>query len=366
MPSEEAREIGHVCDFTVIPGVIHGLRQWSIYSEGSRLRLGSLNPSFIWPLDEIVDAACRRRNCFEEEPEEHDPPGAGCSCGVYAFHPSGREGQALAESVVAPEGPGGPDGEGWPAYGVISAWGRIEVHEEGFRAQHATPVALLIGKDWHDSEWGAAIDALGREYGLAVVEIDDPTEVEQVCAERWPGLTDELVTELLVGELEVVLEPATTSLILRDDQPIAGNGLAFAGHRYRPWFWDPEWLIDERGLRVVRVAGTSHTRDTIQGDEFAPGRAVRLVRDVSDEDDPWAVAIYDEAGVVKAGCVPRRVSGEVCRDFEERRLGEAFVAWQWRDLRTGERIGLCVLIPRRGLEITIVDEPQRRTPAPVR
>ena len=357
MPSDEALQIGHACDFTVVPGVIHGLREWEIHTEGSQLRLGAMAQPVIWPVDEVFHAHCLCRRA-EDETELHEAPGAGCSCGVYAHHPFQPWVETTYQEVTVLVELDHRLDAGWPVYGVIAAWGRTEVHEDGFRAQHALPVALFLPECARGSHWEKAIRDVAAAYGIPAVDVGDDTDLEEVCADRWPGLTEDLVTELLIGEREVVLEPATTSLILRDDRPVAGNGFGFEGHRYRPWIWDSRWLIDEHGVQVVRVAGTSHTHDAIQGEEFAPGRTVRLVPE-ENEHDVWATAVYDESGEIKAGYVPSDLSCEVRMHLEAARLDRAFVAWQWRDLQTGERIGICVLIPRRGVEITFLDEPRR-------
>jgi hypothetical protein len=357
MSTDESLQIGHAGDFTVVPGVIHGLREWEIYTEGSHLRLGAMAQSAIWPVDEVFHAHCLCQRA-EEEAELHEAPGAGCSCGIHAHHPILPWAEMIRHELEAFVELDHRFDSGWPVHGVIAAWGRTEVHEDGFRAQHGLPVALFVPECSRDSKWEEAIRRVAGEYGVPAVDVADDADLEELCAHRWPGLTEELVSELLIGGREVVLEPVITSLILRDDQPVAGNGFGFQGRRYRPWIWDSQWLIDEPGVRVVRVAGTTHTQDAIQGDEFAPGRTVRLMPE-DNEHDRWATALYDESGEVKAGYVPSDLSCEVRVDLEAGRLDRAFVAWQWRDLRTGKRIGICVLIPRRGVEITIVDEPRR-------
>ena len=102
-------------------------------------------------------------------------------------------------------------------------------------------------------------------------------------------------------------------------------------------------------MRVVRVAGTSFTDDAFESDTFEPRRTVLLRPELENPADPNAVAIFDESGKTRVGYVPRACSESVRADLERDRLGKAIVAWQWRDLDSGRRTGLCVLIPRRGL-----------------
>lgn len=57
----------------------------------------------------------------------HRPPAAGCTCGIYALAwPADHRLHGRGDQVV----------------GAIAAWGDIEVHRSGFRAQHAAVVAL--------------------------------------------------------------------------------------------------------------------------------------------------------------------------------------------------------------------------------
>jgi hypothetical protein len=59
--------------------------------------------------------------------ELHDAPHPRCKCGVYAWH-------RPPPSAPVPD----PD----RALGVVSLWGRVEVHEDGMRAEHAAIKAL--------------------------------------------------------------------------------------------------------------------------------------------------------------------------------------------------------------------------------
>ena len=76
----------------------------------------------------------------------HDSPDEACQCGIYAYH--------------AP-GPRSWFGEVYWCEGVVSAWGRLVVHADGFRAEHARVEAVAI-PDGHDAaRVRAAADALG-------------------------------------------------------------------------------------------------------------------------------------------------------------------------------------------------------------
>jgi hypothetical protein len=81
--------------------------------------------------------------------EPHDAPHPACKCGVYAWH-------ALPAACPVPD----PD----RVFGIVALWGRIEVHEDGMRAEHAAIRALgfsrALGKSSCDTMRGIA-DRLG-------------------------------------------------------------------------------------------------------------------------------------------------------------------------------------------------------------
>jgi hypothetical protein len=61
--------------------------------------------------------------------DPHDSPHEACQCGIYAYHTPG---------------PHSWFGEAYWCEGVVSAWGRIVVHTDGFRAEHARVEALAV------------------------------------------------------------------------------------------------------------------------------------------------------------------------------------------------------------------------------
>ena len=79
----------------------------------------------------------------------HDSPHAECQCGIYGYHTPG---------------PRSWFGEAYWCEGVVSAWGRVVVHGDGFRAEHARVEALAIPDGLERSgpaQVRAAADALG-------------------------------------------------------------------------------------------------------------------------------------------------------------------------------------------------------------
>src|SRR3954468_2658326 len=76
----------------------------------------------------------------------HASPDPECQCGIYAYHTPG---------------PRSWFGEAYWCEGVVSAWGRIVVHGDGFRAEHARVEALSVPEGFRGDQVVAAADTLG-------------------------------------------------------------------------------------------------------------------------------------------------------------------------------------------------------------
>ena len=113
------------------------------------------------------DAPVIRARCFPanrsllfgegwlEEP--HDAPHPDCKCGVYAWHDPPRRGRLP-----------GPD----DAFGIVSMWGRIEVHADGMRAEYARVEAIC-----YQPELGSAharrLRAVADGLGVTLISYDE-------------------------------------------------------------------------------------------------------------------------------------------------------------------------------------------------
>lgn len=78
----------------------------------------------------------------KEKPEPHDAPHKGCGCGLYAYHEPKEPRSRRASSTWF--GGFGSEGDITVVTGAIAAWGKVEVHRTGFRAEKATVVALAL------------------------------------------------------------------------------------------------------------------------------------------------------------------------------------------------------------------------------
>jgi hypothetical protein len=86
--------------------------------------------------------------------EPHTSPDPRCQCGIYGYFTPG---------------PRSWFGEAWWCEGIISAWGRVEVHADGLRAEHARVEALAL-PEAGDRLGATAIRAAAAELGVPLLE----------------------------------------------------------------------------------------------------------------------------------------------------------------------------------------------------
>src|SRR5688500_14051031 len=87
--------------------------------------------------------------------EAHAAPHPDCECGIYAYHRPGRRNWF---------------GEFDWVEGVITAWGRIEAHADGLRAEHARIEALVRRIEI------PAAEPIAARLGCDVLDRDDVAE----------------------------------------------------------------------------------------------------------------------------------------------------------------------------------------------
>ena len=178
----------------LVPGGVHGLRTWGLALD----REG--RPGLIGYGHTRWESGGRptRGDCLpgEGEPKVHPTgspvPAAGCACGLYASHPWARDPNS---DFLRVDGMGlEPD----DVFGVVEAWGRMEVHEDGFRAEYARPIALFA-RTGAELEWDVPNDRMAEEYSCELIRVGSVEELAAELEQFDKGL-DPVLVEDLVGE----------------------------------------------------------------------------------------------------------------------------------------------------------------------
>jgi hypothetical protein len=153
-----------------------------------RLAAGRLMSPFIpcrWS-GRVMHAACYDGNRVLTRgagwlDEPHGSPHEACQCGIYAYHTPG---------------PRSWFGEAYWCEGVVSAWGRLVVHRDGFRAEHARVEALAV-PDGLDRIGGAQVERAAAELAVPVVPHD---ELEDFAAGLGGGVPAALLPSTIEEE----------------------------------------------------------------------------------------------------------------------------------------------------------------------
>jgi hypothetical protein len=111
--------------------------------------------------------------------EPHDSPHEACQCGIYAYHTPG---------------PRSWFGEAYWCEGVVSAWGRVVVHPDGFRAEHARVEALAV-PDGLASPGAVQVQRAAAALGVPLV----PHGELEVFADRMGGGVPDVLRPSPVG-----------------------------------------------------------------------------------------------------------------------------------------------------------------------
>jgi hypothetical protein len=185
----------------LIAGMMLGVRAWDVdldHREDCRLlgqgefpwRTGGLATVAECAID--VGSAGRRHSAEGSGPG--GAPDPGCNCGLYALHPwtcrlrgSGRH-----------HGPFHGPTE-FRVAGVVQAWGRIELYEDGFRAEKARPIAIVLPMETLDQDQQAAFADLAKLYRVPALR---PTSSQraQRFATRRSQISSMTIRNLVEGE----------------------------------------------------------------------------------------------------------------------------------------------------------------------
>ncbi|MGZ4269060.1 MAG: hypothetical protein ACXVFN_14265 [Solirubrobacteraceae bacterium] len=165
-------------DAPLMLGPIYGLRSWGVVGAPGHERLVGPHRGTPWPSGgTLLEAECSAM-------PPHTPPGKGCWCGVHAWHPSRRAARRACSfrREVA---------------GILEAWGAVEVHADGFRAERGRPHALVLLPRGN----ARRLERLAAVYDADLLRLDGPGALLAHCRERGLGLGEDVVAEFLGPEV---------------------------------------------------------------------------------------------------------------------------------------------------------------------
>ncbi len=199
----------------LIAGKIHGVRSWSLGISAGEVRLVGAYLRVAWENGGRPTTA----RCEETRMGRHADhvPHRDCGCGLYAWHPSGAGTAGLFPDADAEDS----------CAGIVEAWGRVEVHRDGFRAQHARPAVLVLPSAAVGSDYETTVRRLAEQHRAEVAVVPNPQELERYCRERNLGLSPGAVAKLLPGEDD---EPSSDHVPVEEERhPRFGSLRELAG-----------------------------------------------------------------------------------------------------------------------------------------
>jgi hypothetical protein len=148
-----------------------GYRNWALRDH--RLHSAFL-PDVPWH-EATMHATCSRKHTFRLLPHMTRSPASDCRCGLYAFHTPPQPVNVPREIARAEPVPTFFISRTSTIAGAVVAWGKIQVHEIGFRAQHMRVVALQEPSVWSKHEDPTAWEMLrfaARFYRVPILDTD--------------------------------------------------------------------------------------------------------------------------------------------------------------------------------------------------
>ena len=184
--TEPPVDLGGLRDVPTFSECVVGYRRWSADAEGQLWPLHSRRRPWQ-PGVNTARCNCRTPNGLKfdwswhegrrvlEPAAEHLAPSGDCVCGLYSWRRPPAAWSKQARLSIPPA-----------VVGAVASWGRIQVHDTGFRAEHACVVTLA----YHPDTGPDAIETLrqiAEHYRVATVPI---TELEQAASQHGSPLPD--------------------------------------------------------------------------------------------------------------------------------------------------------------------------------
>jgi len=134
-----------------------GFRVWRIDDMLTGPRLASPHRYAAWVPGLPLKSECQDESGARALANPHRkqpgvaPPLEGCTCGIYAYHDADDMVAALTSRLVG---------------GAVLAWGRLTIHQQGFRTEFARPLALCYPPMFLPD----SLARLAHVYGLPVLD----------------------------------------------------------------------------------------------------------------------------------------------------------------------------------------------------
>lgn len=161
-----------------------GFRQWYVSRDLELMSTGLRRVP--WAVD-VNTAECRAVWPYgalagTSNPCGSTPARAGlCGCGLYGLHDPSEFWYGRSSGIAVFFDSAHPD----PLVsGVITAWGDIQVHWQGFRAQYARVAALALPESPRDR---AVVEVVAARYGVPCVPVDQLAQVAREFGDTIPS-----------------------------------------------------------------------------------------------------------------------------------------------------------------------------------
>jgi len=137
---------------------VRAFRDWRVTQAG----LCSRGTGTVWT-EATMHAECLPRTADDFVRPPHAAPGRDCHCGLHAYHEFSDDAAKIDFRGVT---------------GIVTVWGRIEVHGVGMRAEFARVEALGVYVHWSRRQ-KAAVAEVARDLG---VDLADLRELPQAAS----------------------------------------------------------------------------------------------------------------------------------------------------------------------------------------
>lgn len=121
----------------IVPDLIEpvvGVRSWIVSRQDDNFNLESVFTATRWRIDRPITATCTPARADNTRHVKHQEvaPHWDCSCGIYAWSDSYFSSHKLDRPLVTDR----------LVYGEVRGWGRVIVHDNGWRAEHCEVTGL--------------------------------------------------------------------------------------------------------------------------------------------------------------------------------------------------------------------------------